>query len=74
MKRNKKATCGNCPYFDGSYTPEWGFHAPHNFGMCKRYAPRAMPESPEGVNPPYMTVSNWCGEHPDFGKQQGGTT
>jgi hypothetical protein len=63
MKRNEKAVCGNCPFWNSG---------DKGLGQCRRKSPfETMITDPNGS--PSSGVSwfwtqsfDWCGEHPNF--------
>ena len=65
-ERNTEATCGNCPYWSGEKSQ----------GACKKAAPgpalRFVDNPGSIINPSWAVTNkdNWCGQHPDFWKNQ----
>lgn len=57
MKRNTKAVCETCPYWDDDvFGPEFNHEdSGWTLGVCGRYP-----------NEEQKWSINWCGEHPDF--------
>jgi hypothetical protein len=66
--RNRKAMCGNCPYW-ASYK--------HTEGVCVRFPPaftdnveevraKGWEVNPHSCRLPLTDIASVCGEHPDF--------
>jgi hypothetical protein len=74
MKRNPKAMCGACPYWDRLDASDAGYIPYDNVtkhGLCCRYAPRPVADG-EGIDMaphaiwPFTHQDYFCGEHPGF--------